>query len=171
MQKNHHTTITYAATNNTIIKNNRISQTNAVIMRTRLKDLEGINPCNPPKDTTQEREYQMFCNIGKFLCAIGFTPALQGFTYLRQAIFFCILNHESIGTKRRFYEMLELVNAQLFTRIERSIRYSIAAASASGKILKINEFLGSKAVDLAVPPNNSEFIAISVEAFKTLMFK
>jgi len=141
----------------------------AVFMRYKLQQLECINPCNPPKDISQEREYQMYCNIGKFLCATGFTPSLVGFKYLRQAIFYCCLSSEAVGTKRRFYEMLELINAEFFTRIERSIRYSITMAAATGKLLKINDFFNAKVIDIAIPPCNSELIAISVEMFKMLM--
>ena len=106
-------------------------------------------------------------NISKAINSIGVPPNINGYYYLRDAIW--IRMHINTSSKVNigciYKEVADIHNTSIHT-VERSIRYAIEVLRNRGRIKHLNRFLGWKAFETFDKPTNSEFIMFVVKNLK-----
>ena len=102
--------------------------------------------------------------ISNILFTIGITAHIKGFTYLREAIRIAISDQKIVNqiTKRLYPEIAER-HATSPRKVERAIRHAIQVGWDRGRLEKVNEIFGLRAIDSRDKPTNGEFISLLAE--------
>ncbi len=120
----------------------------------------------------EKKELELNKKILDYLIAIGISPKLTGFEYLRLAIKLVIKDKSYLSniTKKLYPEISTIMFASPAS-IERSIRHSVEVACNTKGLLGLNELFGCVIYKGDRKPTNSEIIALIAEKIEMDMRK
>ncbi len=120
----------------------------------------------------EKKELEKKKKILDYLIAIGISPKLTGFEYLRLAIKLVIKDKSYLSniTKKLYPEISTIMFASPAS-IERSIRHSVEVACNTKGLLGLNELFGCVIYKGDRKPTNSEIIALIAEKIEMDMRK
>ncbi len=99
--------------------------------------------------------------ITNIFISIGIPPHIKGYTYLREAIKFVMMDTSLINSiTKKLYPTIAKKYETSDSKVERAIRHAIEVAWNKGRIEAINAIFGVRVYIGNEKPTNSEFIAL-----------
>lgn len=112
-------------------------------------------------ESAADNEIDIGKTITSMLRNLGIPAHILGYTYLKDAIGFCLENKEAIrSVTKLLYPIVAKKNNTTPSRVERAIRHSIEVALNRGDVEVINNLFGYTVGSGKGKPTNSEFIAL-----------
>ena len=106
--------------------------------------------------------------VSDLLVSIGVSPSLNGFGYLKEAIF---VYDKNAGEMNGVYEEVGKKYGAKATAVERAMRSALKRANKRGMLQRLNEFLSTEYVKPGIKIINKEFVSIIAEYMRTDYFK
>ena len=123
-----------------------------------LKEIKSKN------ETYNLKKISLYGEIAVVLKRLGIAPDINGFHYLRKAIYECYLNPNLLSSiTKDIYPMLSTTFDKNESCIERSIRFAIESGWTRGDYEYSSNLFRSCVGYNTAKPTNSEFIAIIVD--------
>ncbi len=102
--------------------------------------------------------------IAEFLINLGMSTSLQGYLYIKQAIFLVLKDPRNVTLK--LYPAIAAEYGTKASRFERAIRHAVSAVFERGILDELNELFANNISEKTGNPTNSEFIARIAEKLK-----
>lgn len=120
-------------------------------------------------DIISEENDPIMQQISKSILTLGFKPKLKGYIYVKDAIYFYIINPQADISIGDIYAKIAQKHDITTTSVERAIRNLIIAAWYNDGINKQHELFQYSYLQSAYHPSNAEFIATIAELIRLEM--